>query len=409
MDKPLGPLSGIRVLEVAMYHNGPATGYMLGDLGAEVIKIEPPVTGDYQRGVQGMYDVNVTTAQGVNVIFETANRNKRSVILDLKNQSGKAAFHRLVAKSDVFITNFTKRVIRELGIDYAALKQHNPRLIYAATTAFGSKGPLSENRGYDMVAQALSGAMWLFGDRDSTEPSTAIGALFDQVAASMLAYGITAALLARERTGKGQEVESSLLAAAIHMQVISLNTFLWRGRQMARFSRKRCRNPLVNYYQCADGKWLLLSEPQSGRYWHDFCEALGILDIENDERFSTADARRQNYAEVIAMLDRVLATKPRDEWLSIFKNHRFVYSPIYDYTDVIKEPQVLENQYIMDMKHPIMGDVKTVGMPCQFSETPGSIQSAAPEFGAHTEEVLTEIAGYTWDEIASLREQGAFG
>ncbi len=260
-----------------------------------------------------------------------------------------------------------------------------------------------------MVAQAVSGAMWLFGDRDFPEPSVAVGSIFDQIGASMLAYGILAALVARERTGIGQEVESSLLAGAIHLQAQNINTFLWRGRGMARFSRKRCRNPLTNYYQCADEKWILLSEPQSARYWHDFCTALGVPELEHDPLYSTAEARRQNYTEFIALLDRVFADKPRDEWLKIFSQYDFVYSPIYDYAEMADEPQVAENQYLVDMEHPVMGKVKTAGFPVRFSKTPASIQSAAPEFGAHTEEVLLEIGGYSWDEISRLREQGALG
>lgn len=405
----MGPLTGIRVIEVASVLNGPVTGYMLGDLGAEVIKIESPVTGDPSRGYQTLFDVVMTMPGGGSLLFESANRNKKSILLDLKNEAGKTIFQRLIEKSDVFITNFNNKVIRKLGIDYETLCQYNGQIIYASTTTFGSEGPLSERRGYDMVAQAVSGAMWLFGDRDSPEPSVAVGSIFDQIGASMLAYGILAALIARERTGIGQKVESSLLAGAIHLQAQNINTFLWRGRGMARFSRKRCRNPLTNYYQCADGKWILLSEPQSARYWHDFCVALDRQELENDPRYNTAETRTQNYAEFIALLDRIFITKPRDEWLKIFSQYDFVYSPVYDYAEMANEPQVQENQYLIEMEHPAMGRVKSVGFPVQFSRTPASVRSAAPEFGANTEEVLLEIGGYSWDEITRLREQGAFG
>jgi crotonobetainyl-CoA:carnitine CoA-transferase CaiB-like acyl-CoA transferase len=405
----MGPLTGIRVIEVASVLNGPVTGYMLGDLGADVIKIESPVTGDPSRGYQTLFDVVMTLPDGGSVLFESANRNKKSILLDLKNEAGITVFHRLIEKSDVFITNFSQKVICKLGLDYETLCRYNSRLVYASTTTFGSKGPMSERRGYDMVAQAVSGAMWLFGDRDSPEPSVAVGSIFDQIAASMLAYGILAALLALERTGMGQSVESSLLAGAIHLQAQNINTFLWRGRGMARFSRKRCRNPLTDYYQCGDGKWILLSEPQSARYWHDFCVALGLPELENDQRYNTAEARTQHYAEFIALLDRIFVTKPRDEWLKIFSEYDFVYSSVYDYDEMTREPQVQENQYLIEMEHPTMGRVKTVGFPAQFSKTPASIRSAAPEFGAHTEEVLLELGGYSWDEITKLREQGAFG
>src|SRR3972149_5833214 len=178
MENKMGPLTGIRIIEVASVLNGPVSGYMLGDLGAEIIKIESPVTGDPSRGYQTLFDVVMTMPDGGSLLFESANRNKKSIILDLKNEAGKAIFQKLIQKSDVFITNFGNTVISKLGLDYKTLSRYNDRLVYASTTTFGSKGPLSERRGYDMVAQAISGAMWLFGDRDSPEPSVAVGAIF---------------------------------------------------------------------------------------------------------------------------------------------------------------------------------------------------------------------------------------
>lgn len=405
----MGALDGIRILEMAQLLNGPVTGYMLGDLGAEVIKIETPGIGDLGRGYGTMFDVKMSLPGGGTIVFESANRNKKGITLDLKNEAGRTVFNKLIEQTDVFITNYSKRVIRDLDIEYETISQRNPKLIYAATTGFGSRGPLSELRGYDMVGQAVSGAMWIFGDRDSEEPSVAVGSIFDQLGASMLAYGILAALVARERTGIGQEIGTSLLGAAIHLQAQNIIPFLWRGRAMARFSHGRCRNPLVNYYKCGDGKWILLSEPQSQRYWHEMCLALGIEDLENDERYNTADARRDSFAEFIAILDRIFATKPRDEWLKIFSQYKFVYSAIYDYEEMVNEPQVWENEYLVEMEHPTMGKIKTVGCPIHFSKTPAAIQSGAPEFGANTEEVLLDVGGYSWDEISELREQGVFG
>lgn len=404
-----GPLHGIRLIEWAMYHNGPAAGYMLGDLGAEVIKVEQPVTGDYCRGVQSAFDALMSLPDGKNCQFETANRNKKSVVLDLRTEEGRAILYRLVEKSDVFFTNFRKSVAQRLKADYATLSQHNPKLIYATNSAYGTIGPFSENRGFDPVAQALSGAMWMFGDRDDPEPSMAVGGIFDQTGATLLAYGILAALLARERTGIGQEIECSLLGGGVHMQAININAFLWRGRGMARHSRKRSRSAMSNYYHCKDGKWILLTEPQSERFWHDFCEATGIQELEHDPRFSTPDARKENHAEHIAIMDRVFVTKTRDEWVTVFQNYEIAYAPIYDYTEMAQEPQVLNNQYLVETEIPGLGKVKTVGCPVKFSKTPAAIQGPAPQFGQHTEEVLTEIAGYSWEEVARFREQGTLG
>lgn len=404
----MGPLAGIRVLDVGMYYQGPAVCYMLGDLGAEVIKVEPPVTGDLQRGVSNMYGAKMVTQEGLSIAFEGGNRNKKSMVLDLRNKAGYGILCRLIEKTDIFVTNFSRRVIKRLRIEYKTLVQYNSALIYAHTTAFGSKGPLADRVGYDPVGQAYSGAMWIFGDRDDPEPSMAVGSIFDQTAATSLAYGILAALVARERQGIGQKVEASLVGGGIHMQALDINTALWRGRGMARFSRKRCRNPLTNYYKCADDKWLMLSEPRGARYWNEVCAALGIEELENDERFKTSEVRRQNFIEFTQILDTVFATKQRDEWLRIFSQYDFGYSPVYDREDLGDDPQLLANDYIVEMEHPILGKVKTVGFPAQFSKTPAAIRGSAPEFGQHTEEVLTGILGYSWDEIANLRDQGAF-
>ena len=403
-----GPLDGIRILEWAMYHNGPAAGYMLGDLGAEVIKVEQPVTGDYCRGVQSMFDSAMTLPGGGNVQFETANRNKKSMVLDLQQDAGRQVLYRLVQTADVFFTNFRKSVAQKLKVDYATLKPHNPRLIYATNSAYGTNGEWAEKRGFDPVAQALSGAMWMFGDRDDPEPSMAVGGIFDQTGATLLAYGILAALLARERTGVSQEIECSLLGGGVHLQAININAFLWRGRGMARHSRKRSRSAMSNYYRCADGKWLLFTEPQSERFWHDFCTALNIPEVETSPKFATADARRDNYPEINSIVENVMATRTRDEWVRVFRDYQFAHAPIYDYAEAAQEPQVLNNEYLVEMEHPTMGRVKAVGFPVKFAQTPARIQGPAPEFGQHTEQVLLDT-GYTWEDIARLREQGALG
>ena len=365
--------------------------------------------GDQSRGMSSIYDVKMLLPGGQNASFEAANRNKRGIVLNLKSNEGRRVLYKLVEKSDIFITNYLPRALQKLKIDYKTLKQYNPKLIYAKTSTFGSKGPLRDQAGYDMSGQAFSGAMWISGDRDSPEPSVVVGSVFDQFAASMLAYGILAALVVRERTGIGQEVECSLVGSAIHMQAMNLSPFLFGGRGMARFSQKRCRNPLTNYYRCADGKWILITEPQSARYWHDFCTALEILDLENDPRFSTGEARRKNYRELIVVLNRRFATKPRDEWLRIFEPYAFAYAPVYEYKDVVNDPHILANEYVVETEHSALGKVKAVGFPVQFSQTPASIHSRPPEFGEHTEEVLREILGYSWEEINGLRDRGAIG
>jgi len=379
---------------------------MLGDLGAEVIKVEEPGRGDHMRGAVSLWGASMAL-KGRIVGFELANRNKRSLTLNLKSEAGREILYKLIERADVFLTNFPRRTARELGLDYESLSRRNPRLIYAVAHGYGSRGPWGEKRAFDPIAQALSGAMWAAGDRDWPEPTQFIGGFFDQLGATLLAYGIMAALIARERTGEGQEVETSLLAGAIHQQAMNVNATFLTGRGMARHSQKRARQPLSNHYRCADGKWIIIAEPQSDRFWGEFCRAIGRPDLEHDPRFDTALKRRETYAELIPILDEVFASRPRDEWIKHFDELgcRFAYAPVYDLTEAIYSPQAQENEYVVDFDHPVFGRVKQVGCPIRFSKTPARIYREAPELGQHTEEILLEL-GYDWEDIARFREEG---
>jgi crotonobetainyl-CoA:carnitine CoA-transferase CaiB-like acyl-CoA transferase len=402
----VGPLHGIRVIELAVMLNGPGAGYMLGDLGAEVIKVEDPVRGDMSRGVQSLWGLPMDY-KGVNTFFETPNRNKKSIGLDLKKEKGREVLYTLIKKSDVFITNFSTRVCKELGCDYETLCQHNPKIIYGIASGFGLKGPEADIRAFDTTAQARSGFMTQVGDKDSP-PGIVVGGIIDQLGATMLAYGVLAALVARERMGVGQMVETSLLGSAIHLQAISVNQVALQGRSMARHSRSRARNPLANHYECADGKWIMLAEIQSDIYWHDFCQATGLLDIEHDPRFATASARRENFEECIKILDALFKTKPRDEWIKILREKckGLACAEVFELNELFSQQQVLENEYIVEHDHPILGRVKLVGFPVQFSKTPAKVSSTAPQFKEHTEEVLLDICGYSWEEIEQLNREG---
>jgi crotonobetainyl-CoA:carnitine CoA-transferase CaiB-like acyl-CoA transferase len=401
-----GPLEGIRVVECAGYLAAPSAGYIMGDMGAEVIKIEDRVTGDPVRGMSSTFGRGMIMPDGTNILFETANRNKKSMTLDLKKEKGKELLYRLVAASDVFCTNYSLPAIKKLNFEYETLKKHNPKLIYGLSTGYGTLGPDSEKRAFDTIAQARSGIMCAVGEPDSP-PLQIAGVLFDQVTGTLLVTGILAALAARDRQGIGQKVEVSLLGTGIHMQAYNVNVALLRGRPMPKPSRYTLKNPLAIHYQCADGKWLVLSEAQSDRFWHNFCVALGIENLEKDAKFATAKARRENFLEVTGTLEKVFKTKTRDEWIDILlaKGGGLAFSPILDLTELASDPQVMANEYITDVEHPTLGKVKMMGIPVKFSETPAQIRGFAPNFGQHTEEVLMNVLNYTWDEIEKLRNE----
>jgi len=400
-----GPLSGIRVLECDGYLSAPTAGYMLGDLGAEIIKVEDRIKGDPTRGVAEIFGQSTAAQRGINVLFETANRHKKSMTLDLDKEKGMEILHQLVKISDVFLTNYSQTAITKLGIDYESLKKYNPKLIYALATGYGTQGPEALKRAFDTIAQARSGIMYSLGESEGI-PSQIGGIIFDQMTGTLLAYGVLAAIIARDKTGKGQQVDVSLLGSGIHLQAYGVNTATLRNRMM-KSSRSGLKNPMANHYQCADGEWIVLSESQTDRFWHNFCDALGILDIEKDEKFVTVVERKKNFRELTAMIENVFKTRPRDEWVKRLeeKGGGLAFSPILRLTDLKNDPQVLANDYVVKVEHPTLGPIDVVGVPCKFSETPASANGWAPEFGEHTEQVLIDDLGYTWDDITKLKEE----
>ncbi len=401
-----GLLDGIRILEVSAFHNGTAAGAMLGDLGAEVIKIEPPVVGDPYRGFEMMAGTSTSVAGRV-IPFELANRNKKSITLDLKAVEGQRVLSRLLAESDVFITNYRAAVLQKLGIDYETLAASYPRLVYLQASTYGPQGPEADQRGFDMLPQARSGIMWAAGDRDHQEPWQFVGGLFDQLGSIISAWGITTALFYRDRTGKGQLVQTSLLGSALHLQALNVSMVGIRKWELQRHSRHRARNPMANHYPCADGKWIMISELQSDRFWNEFCGALGIAEIEKDHRFESAVKRRDHCIELNRLVEEVFRSKPREEWLTIFRARRveFVHTPILTLKEAIEDPHATENRYVVDYEYPDVGKVQVPGFPIHFSAAPGEIQSLAPELGQHTEEILIERLGYSWEDVARLREE----
>ena len=244
------------------------------------------------------YGVSPPSFKGVNLFYETPNRNKKSITLDLKKEKGREVLYKLIQKSDIFYTNFSKKVCASLGCDYETLCKINNKIIYGRASGYGRVGPEANLRAFDVAAQARSGLMEQTGDADGP-PTNITGAVLDQLGATMLAYGILGALVARERMGIGQELETSLLGSAIHLQAMSVNQACLTGRPFSRHNRLRARNPLANYYKCADDEWIMFSELQSDRFWPDFCKAVGLSDLITDPRFDTSSARRKSFTELI--------------------------------------------------------------------------------------------------------------
>jgi crotonobetainyl-CoA:carnitine CoA-transferase CaiB-like acyl-CoA transferase len=395
------PLKGIRVIDWTIWQQGPVATAMLADMGAEVIKIEEREKGDPGRGVFAIGGAESTR----NFYFEANNRHKQSLTLDLGKPGAREIVYKLVAKSDVFVQNFRKGVADRLGLGYKDLSAHNPKLVYASSSGYGPFGPDSGEPSFDYLAQARSGIMYT-GPADIKDPIYLTGGIADQMGAIMLAYGVTMALVARERYGVGQEVNASHLGSMIALQGLNVASRTFLGHEFKRNAREESFNPLWNHYKCADEKWICLGMIQD-RYWKDFCNAVGIPELIEDPRFNNMRARGKNRREVIAILDKVFATKPRDEWMHIMKHGGdFIYTVVNSINDLPTDPQVLANEYVVDYDHPELGKMQVVGVPVILSQTPGNPRGRAPELGENTELILTEMLGYSWDDVAKFREAG---
>jgi len=398
-------LEGIRVIDFTIGHHGPMATAMLGDLGAEVIKVEPP-EGEAMRVLYQISGISSRLPGGRNFVFENCNRNKKSLAVDLKSEKGKEIMYRLVDKSDIFATNYLSKAVAQLGLDYETLRRRNPKIIYAGANAWGPLGPDADKPGWDYAGMARSGFMYGFGAPDGP-PQKATGGIADQISAIILAYGLLVAIVARERLGIGQKVNTSMLGSMMALQELNVAGRLMVGSELLRLDRKKMPTPLYNHYECADGKWLVLAMLQSERYWPYLVKAMGLPELEKDPRFDSAEKREENCVELVSIFDSVFASKNRDEWIKIFNEseEELIYTELNPMSEVVNDEQVLTNGYVMDFDHPVLGQIRVPGFPVALSETPLRRELPAPDFAEHTEQILTETLDYTWEEVSELKIQ----
>jgi crotonobetainyl-CoA:carnitine CoA-transferase CaiB-like acyl-CoA transferase len=397
-------LDGIRVLDWTIWQQGPVCSAMLGDLGAEVIKIEQRGSGDPGRYLTGAGGRD--TSDRPNWYFEANNRNKRSLTVDLKRPEGREVIHALVKESDVFVQNFRKGVAGRLGLGADVMRERNPKLIYASASGYGPEGPDSSEPSFDHLGLARSGIMQAAGEPDMP-PLAIAGGIADQMGAIMMAYGVLAALFAREKLGIGQEVNASHLGSMTFLQGLSLSMRLMAGFAIPRSFRAKAGNPLWNHYRCADDQWLALAMLQPDRYWADLADAVGRPELATDPKFADMAQRGMNAEECVGILDEAFGSRPRDAWVRTLREHQgdFIFTIVNKVDDLPNDPQVIANGYVTEIDHPQHGKTAMVGIPVGLSETPGAIQSAAPELGQHTEEVLMDVLGWDWERISALHEK----
>ncbi len=397
------PLEGIRVVDWTIWQQGPVASMMLADLGADVIKVEERVGGDPGRGVLRASGIDLSKM--ANFYFEAHNRGKRSIALDLKKDAAREIVLELVDRADVFVQNFRPGVAARLGLDAGTLRGRNPRLVYASGSGFGLRGPDAERKCMDYLGLARSGIMNAVGNTD--DPPLAVqGAIAAQMGGTLLGLATVTALCAREKSGEGQEVDASLLGSMGWLQGLSVASRLMLGAEMPRISRAAAFNPLWNHYRCADGKWIAFAMAQADRWWGDFVRAIGAPELADDERYATMEARGARGAEVVSLLDEIFARKPRHEWMkALDEGGDFIWSPVNTVSELPDDPQMRANGYIASVEHAGLGALEMLNLPIGMSRTPPGIAATAPEFGQHTEQVLVDELGYSWERVAGLREQ----
>ena len=399
-DKPM-PLEGIKILEYGIFHAGPGGSAILGDLGADIIKIEAGY-GDPERFWTHVAGLDMSTPNGESLMFEVSNRNKKGIYLNIKTDQGREVFHRLVKDADVFLTNLRNSTKQRLNIDYASISKVNPTIIHANVSGYGPKGPMSDIGAFDPLGQARSGLMFATG---TPVPAPLHLGILDQTTAIAASHAILTALFVRERKGIGQEVHISLFSTALWMQhpnmmlanVLSVDPCVQGDRNQ--------HSPLRNCFCCKDGNWIFGTHHPEEKYWTAFCKATGQEKLLADKHFTDSGGRPVNVSELIEIFDGVFATKTRDEWMEIFQAHKFMFCPVQRITEVEKDPQALVNDYIVPFDHPVLGKINIPGYFAHFSENRAGTRRPAPAIGEHTDEVLSDL-GYAPEEIEELKKEG---
>jgi crotonobetainyl-CoA:carnitine CoA-transferase CaiB-like acyl-CoA transferase len=374
-------LAGLRVLELTQVMAGPFCGQVLADMGADVIKIEPP-EGDSTRRSLGFRMRGDDTAA-----FLAVNRNKRSVVLDLKDDGDRAAFHALAREADVVIENYRPGVAARLGADWETLREFNPRLVHASLSGFGQTGPYAMRPGYDLIAQGLSGVMSVTGEPGG-EPVKCGIPIGDLSAGLFCAVGILSALHARERTGRGQQVDTSLFEGALALSVWETAELWATGRVPQPLGSAHRLTAPYQALRTRDGH--ITVGGNTPRLWERLCEAIGRPELASDPRFAGNDDRMGHRAELTAELEAALAARSTDEWVSVLIEAGVPCGPIHDYRQVFDDPHTRAREMEVTLQHPVEGSIRALGIPVKLSDTPGTIRRPAPLLGEHTDEVLRE-------------------
>ena len=391
-----GPLAGLTIVDLTRVLSGPYCTMLLADMGARVIKVEHPGRGDDTRA-WGPPFVGKETAY-----FLSINRNKESLTLDFKNTEGREILAKLISKSDVVVENFRPGAMARLGLDYSTLAARHPRLVFCSISGFGQDGPRRDQAGYDAVIQAEGGLMSVTGDADGRAFRVGV-AVTDMVAGLLAVQGILLALFARERSGRGQHVDISMLDGVISLLSYHASIYLTTGAESRRVGNRHATIAPYDTFAASDGELFLAVG--NDEQFQRFCAATGLQHLLADDRFSTNPARVRNEAALKELLEPVMRERTRDAWLREFATAGVPCGAVRSVPEALSDPQVAARRMVEAVEHAVLGPMKVLGTPIKLSDTPGSVRTAPPTLGQHTDTVLGEL-GLSAAEIGKLRQRG---
>lgn len=394
-----GPLGDLRVLDLTRVLAGPFATMVLGDLGAEIIKVEMPGTGDDTRQWGPPF------IEGESAYFLSINRNKKSITLNLKNEKAKQIAYKLAEFSDVAIENFTPGVAKKLGLDYQALKRVNPRIVYCSISGFGQDGLYRNWPSYDIVMQAMGGLMSITGEPG--RPPVRIGVAVSDIIAGMYAViSILAALWARDRSGMGQWIDISLLDSTVSVMTYMAGYYFATGQNPRPAGSSHPTIVPYQAFKCKDCSYLIVAVGND-RHWELMCKSIEAEHLLKNPRFMHNAERVQNRDELIPELEKRFLNKSRDEWFKLLTGAGVPSGPVYTMSEIFGDPQVLHRGMLVEMHHPKAGKVELIGSPMKFTETPVQIRTPPPLIGENTVEVLKKLLDYSDDDVEKLREENA--